>query len=64
MRFSAPGDRKLVLPRQSFRRVEVYWLLTLDPRQAYVIQKFPVPPSDVICLDSGLWEERPLVRCL
>ena len=42
---SSPGNGKLVFPRQSFRRVEVYWLPALDPRQAYVIQLlvFPVP---------------------
>ena len=61
VRLSAPGNRKLVLPRQSFRRVEGYWLPALDSRQAYVIQTFFVPLSDVSCPYSGIWEKCPLV---
>ena len=37
VRGSAPGDRELVLPRQSFRRVEVHRLSTVDTWEAYVI---------------------------
>ena len=40
---STPRNRKLVLPGQSFQRVEVYWLPALDPQQAYVIWPTPVP---------------------
>ena len=45
--------------------MEDYWLLALDPRQAYVIRNhspFPVLFSDVTCLYSGIREKRPLVR--
>jgi hypothetical protein len=61
---SAPGNRKLVLPRQSFRRVEVHWLPALDPWQACVIHPLSAPLSDMYFFYSGLREECPLVRCL
>ena len=37
---SAPGDRKLVLPRQSFRGVDVHRLTALDQWQACVIHPY------------------------
>src|SRR6266702_5688344 len=62
VRSSAPGNSKVVLPRQSFRRVEIHRFPAVDPWEAYVIQPFPVPLSDATCLYSGLREERALVR--
>ena len=63
VRRSARGNRRVVLPKQSFRRVEVHRFPAMDPREAYVIQSFPVPLSNATCPYSGLREERPLVRC-
>ena len=37
VRRSAPGNSNLVLPSQSFRRVEVQWLTFVDPWEAYVV---------------------------
>ena len=39
-RRSAPGNVKVVLPRQSFRRVEVHRFPAVDPWEAYDIQPF------------------------
>ena len=61
---STPGNRNLVLRRQSFRRVEVHWFPSLDSWQACVIHSLTTPLSDAYFLYSGLREECPLVRCL
>ena len=66
VRGSARGNRELVLPRQSFRGVEVHRLSALDPWQACVIHPhtFIAPLSDLSFHYSGLREERHLVRRL
>ena len=50
---SAPGNSKLVLWRQSIRRVEVRWFTVLDPRRAYVVYSFPSSLPDKNSYKAG-----------